>query len=194
MTKSASERRGARTRAIVAAAQELTLERGYQGWTLDELAETVGVSRRTLFNYVDSKERAVLGPLPTAGEEALAAFRSGRPTGQILPDLVHLVLGTLEADDVSPTDWERFKDVLTGDDQLLQRMLAALDDLCEQLVEHAVARPGADVESARLAISLAGALVHHGADQAAHAADGSSIADHVRRLLPIASDLLTGSA
>ena len=63
MKKSASTRTDRRA-AIIAAAQRLSVNCGYSGFTIDDLAEAVGVSRRTLFNHVSSKEEAVLGALP----------------------------------------------------------------------------------------------------------------------------------
>ena len=47
---------------IRVAALNLVIENGYDGFTMEELAHEVGVSRRTLFNYIKDKESAVLGP------------------------------------------------------------------------------------------------------------------------------------
>ena len=54
-------RRIARQQEIHAAACRLVVERGYYGFTMDDLAGAVGVSRRTLFNHVPDKASAVLG-------------------------------------------------------------------------------------------------------------------------------------
>ena len=55
--------------AHVAAAQRLAVDCGYAGFTVEDLARAVGVSRRTLFNHVSSKEEAVLGMLPVLTDE-----------------------------------------------------------------------------------------------------------------------------
>ena len=55
-------RRAETARRIRWAALELTREKTFDGWTMDELAERAEVSRRTLFNYFDSKADVVLGP------------------------------------------------------------------------------------------------------------------------------------
>ena len=70
-------------------AARLTVERGYDGFTMDDLAERVGVSRRTLFNVVPDKESAVLGLEPdfTTSDEG-ALFRDCGPTGDLVPDLL----------------------------------------------------------------------------------------------------------
>lgn len=92
------ERKRRATRAsICSVARELTATGGLSGFTIDELCERVGISRRTFFNYFPSKEDAVLGHdddahfpedlvaefLASAGEEPLLealrtyALRSG---------------------------------------------------------------------------------------------------------------------
>ena len=74
---------------IRAEAARLTVERGYDGFTMDDLAERVGVSRRTLFNTVPDKESAVLGMEPDFRDgEEMAVFRAGGPTGRLVPDLL----------------------------------------------------------------------------------------------------------
>ncbi len=57
---------------------------------MEDLAEAAGVSRRTLFNYFDSKLDAVLGPEPELGDDLTAEFRAGGPTGHLFDDLGHL--------------------------------------------------------------------------------------------------------
>ena len=75
-------------RRITVTAQRLTEERGLDGFTLDELAEAVELSRRTLFNYFPSKIDAVLGPAPDPAEDVLDVFVSGGPTGDLVEDLI----------------------------------------------------------------------------------------------------------
>lgn len=63
--------------AIHRAAFALASEHGFEGATVEQIAEQAGVSRRTFFNYFPSKEDAVLGLVPAhCPEEALAAFRA----------------------------------------------------------------------------------------------------------------------
>src|ERR1700712_2523037 len=55
-------RRQQRTREqLISAARRLTATHGLSGFTVQELSDQVGVSRRTFFNYFASKEDAVLG-------------------------------------------------------------------------------------------------------------------------------------
>ncbi|MGN0042882.1 TetR/AcrR family transcriptional regulator [Rhodococcus sp. (in: high G+C Gram-positive bacteria)] len=71
-----------RTRAaLVEHARTLTARRGLAGFTVEELCEHVGVSRRTFFNYFASKEDAVLGNPPAAltPEDRDEFVAGGRP-------------------------------------------------------------------------------------------------------------------
>src|SRR5262245_7061502 len=70
VTHSASEdRKSSTARRITVCAQRLTDERGFDGFTMDDLAEAAGLSRRTLFNYFPSKADAVLGAGPELDDE-----------------------------------------------------------------------------------------------------------------------------
>ena len=61
--------------AIRDAAGELVLEVGLSGATIDAISARAGVSRRTFFNYFQSKEDAVLGTQPPIlTDDAIADF------------------------------------------------------------------------------------------------------------------------
>ena len=81
---------------IVRCAQRLCLDAGFDGFTMDELAEAAEVSRRTLFNYFPSKVDAVLGAaeapdLASPGlQEVADRFRDGGPHGLLGEDLAEL--------------------------------------------------------------------------------------------------------
>ena len=71
-------------------AVQLTVERGFDGWTIDDLAVAADVSRRTVFNYFDGKAEVVLGPEPEVDEQLMAEFVAGGPTGRLFDDLIVL--------------------------------------------------------------------------------------------------------
>lgn len=71
-------------------AVRLTVERGFDGWTIDDLAAAADVSRRTVFNYFDGKAEVVLGPEPEVDEQLMAEFVAGGPTGRLFDDLIVL--------------------------------------------------------------------------------------------------------
>jgi len=61
ITARASERKQATASRLTAVSRRLTADRGLSGFTIEEVCDEVGVSRRTFFNYFPSKEEAVLG-------------------------------------------------------------------------------------------------------------------------------------
>ena len=76
-----ARKREATRSAITAAARVFTAQKGLNGFTIEQLCEEVGVSRRTFFNYFPSKEDAIIGHLldefpPDAITEFLAGAAS----------------------------------------------------------------------------------------------------------------------
>ncbi|WP_244930736.1 TetR family transcriptional regulator [Nocardioides sp. W7] len=106
-------------RRICRCAQQLTEERGLDGFTLDELAERAEVSRRTLFNYFPSKLDAVLGPVPTMSDEVRATFVAGGPHGDLVNDLSEIARELFESHDVEREDVERAKRVVVNEPRLV---------------------------------------------------------------------------
>ena len=81
--------------AIYGSAARLVAARGYGSVTVDEICTQVGISKRTFFNYCDSKEQAVIGPGPrTLSENERAAFLA-EPHPALLADLLDLHLTTV---------------------------------------------------------------------------------------------------
>ncbi|MCX7538522.1 TetR family transcriptional regulator [Corynebacterium sp. P5875] len=69
-------------------ATRLVLEHGFDAVTVEDICSAAGISRRTFFNYVDSKETAVIGEQPRPlTEEEVTDFVSDRH-----PDLFHAVM------------------------------------------------------------------------------------------------------
>lgn len=89
-------RRVEATRRLERCALELTRDRGFDGWTMDDLAAAAAVSRRTVFNYFDGKADVVLGPKQELSEEARARFVAGGPTGRLFDDLVQIAKDVLQ--------------------------------------------------------------------------------------------------
>ena len=80
-------KRLATKRRISDEAAALVDARGYDNVTVDDICRAAGISRRTFFNYMDSKDEAVLGVFPfTCTEDSLAAIRD-TPSDNVL-DLV----------------------------------------------------------------------------------------------------------
>lgn len=77
--------------AIETAATTLVLEHGYDAVTVDQICAHADISKRTFFNYVASKEVAVVGVTPeTVPEDVRARFLSDAG-----PDVAAAALGVL---------------------------------------------------------------------------------------------------
>ncbi|WP_033337697.1 TetR family transcriptional regulator [Catenuloplanes japonicus] len=64
---------------ISEAAMRLFVAQGFDATTTDEIAHAAGVSPRSLFRYVGTKEDIVLGDLRDAGQRVLAALQARPP-------------------------------------------------------------------------------------------------------------------
>lgn len=148
-----------RRQTIIAAAQRLAVDCGYSGFTFDDLAEAVGVSRRTLFNHVSSKEEAVLGMLPRLTDEQIATLRAGGPTGDLVEDLVTTAIDSLGGDDATAEDWQQLHDVIRRNPELLVRVQDHVDELGLSLVTHLAARDGVGEEQAKVVFTVVGGLI-----------------------------------
>lgn len=155
---------------IRAAASRLTVERGYDGFTMDDLAERVGVSRRTLFNVVPDKESAVLGLEPDfrSGQEG-AVFRAGGPSGRLAADLLTMfesVMARLSGTDPesasrTATDHLLYTEVLAADPKALAMARARVTRHTQDVADLIAAREGwaaDDLRARTLAVSL-GSLI-----------------------------------
>ena len=152
MTQSANTRearRQATERRIVACAQELTLERGLDGFTMDDLADAAEVSRRTLFNYFPSKLDAVLGGVPQQDDEGVEEFRAGGPTGRLMDDVVHVALRLITDDDLGRAELERGQRVVASDPKLLAAAHERFELMVGEYVDVILAREGEDFGRAK---------------------------------------------
>lgn len=132
-------RREETLQSITRNARVLADERGLDGFTMDDLAAAVGVSRRTLFNYVPGKIDAVIGPDRPVDEVALETFRSGGPTGDLANDLRDIAASLLEPTDLAIDDvallrrlWEREHRLA---DALRERVVVAIDRLDDAILQ-----------------------------------------------------------
>jgi AcrR family transcriptional regulator len=76
-----SVRRSRVKREIALAALQLFRQRGYESVTVNEIAESVGLSRRSFFRYFDAKEDLVFEWMTEQGEFLLSVIQ-GRPSNE----------------------------------------------------------------------------------------------------------------
>lgn len=125
----AQRRRLQRQLEVQEEACRLVTERGYDGFTMDDLAEAVGVSRRTLFNLVADKESSVLGPLNEEDKQELIREFGDRPTtGTPIRDAINFVQQMLQRfQDDDPDGVERHHAIeraATSDPKVRQLLIA----------------------------------------------------------------------
>ena len=89
----------------------LFLERGYDATTMEEIADRAGLSRRSLFRYVTSKEEVVLAGMTEGGELIAEALRTRSPDEPAW-DALRAALMSIAADFARPDDLERTRLVL----------------------------------------------------------------------------------
>ena len=177
--------------ALTAAARRLTTERGFTGFTVDELCTEVGVSRRTFFNYFASKEHAVFGF--TANDprtEALDAEFLARD-GDLLDDFVELSVRRFEV--FNPIDDARPLFALIDQEPRLLKSL--FDQLGEnerrdrELVARRLGTKDVDIRAEVLVHSV-GALVRICMDRILHQDSPESFRDLIAQRLQVARSLL----
>jgi AcrR family transcriptional regulator len=88
-----------RRQAIVSAAQELFASRGYDAVTVAEIAQAAGVSVKTLFTYVDSKEDLVFADQDTFLDQLLRAVRERTLDQTPLDSMTEVLLAMVDSDD-----------------------------------------------------------------------------------------------
>lgn len=149
----AEQRRVERRREIQESACRLVIADGYDGFTMDDLAAEVGVSRRTLFNLVAGKEEAVLGPVEAREHVAFAAFRDGGPTGDLITDLrltVRQVVAQEADDDPSAVArHELVERAVSADPKVLQMVNERFAQMADLAAEIVCSREGWDRDDLR---------------------------------------------
>lgn len=144
MTSQHSARRRQTAASITACAQDLVITRGLDGFTLDELAEQAGVSRRTLFNYFPGKLDAVVGVKPGLGPDDEAQFVGGGPTGDFIEDVIAMTRRLVDTGELTPSELARTRHVLSAEPRLTIHANERLEHDCAHLIDLVVQRQGAD--------------------------------------------------
>ena len=86
------QKRRETAQSIHAEAAKLVSTHGYDNVTVEDICAAAGISRRTFFNYVDSKDEAILGSFPfTFSQAGLDAIRD-TPSDNLL----ELVIRSME--------------------------------------------------------------------------------------------------
>lgn len=161
------DRKRAATRAAITdVARSLTAERGLNGYTVEEVCEQAGISRRTFFNYFPAKEDAILGHVdddfPVEVVERFMAGGADSPAGEIsaslLSDLVRLSLDLAERMSGSEEETRQLIGVIKKEPQLMLRIIGATEEREAEFARMLAAREGvpAGHPVVRMAVVLLG--------------------------------------
>ncbi|WP_255767844.1 TetR family transcriptional regulator [Pseudarthrobacter sulfonivorans] len=166
------ERKRRQTRqALTAAARALTAARGLNGFTVEEVCEAVGISRRTFFNYFPAKEDAILGHHDDEHpDELIAAFMAGggEPgtiSASLLPDLIQLTLDIWAAkvDSESATDVRQLIAAIKKEPQLVAKIAGVSVERAAASRQIVAQREGVapDHPVVVMAVTMIGAIANH---------------------------------
>ncbi|MGF9664281.1 TetR family transcriptional regulator [Arthrobacter crystallopoietes] len=168
------ERKRAATRlAITDAARALTAAHGVSGFTVEQLCEEVGISRRTFFNYFPGKEDAILGdPTDSIPESLAKAFveggrkfapapQSGALTPTLLDDFIELAAAMTERLAMSRKELLRLQQAISSEPKLMAKATHGTRQAQDAFAQLLAARERLLPEDRRirLAVSLLSAVV-----------------------------------
>jgi len=139
---------------LTAVSRRLTAERGLAGFTIEEVCDQVGISRRTFFNYFATKEDAVIGGNTESDFEFLTeAFLAGQPGSwpRALQDLVDLAVAHIESDDADAQAHADLMAALEREPRLLARFIGVTRDRERQIRALIARREGVDENDPRAA-------------------------------------------
>ena len=121
MTGSLRDRQRAQIRAdIRRAAFRLFAERGYDAVTTDQIATAAGVSVRTLFRHVTTKEDLLLAPVRHGGA-AIVSLLEQRPASEP-PDVALVNAITIRTRSFDPADCDEWRAALLVAPDLLDKV------------------------------------------------------------------------
>ncbi len=195
---------------LSASARELTAERGLAGFTVEELCDRVGVSRRTFFNYFDSKDDAVFGLESRRDESSIDErfLAAGAPSaadggvecadtfGRLLDDLVILAVERWGLLDFTHEMVPTITAVFDREPRLALRLLelsAERDQVETELVERREGLPPGDLRAAA-AVQIVGALSRAAVQEFLDPHNFDDFAVIIRRRLAAASWLFAAQS
>lgn len=143
------ERKKQRTRlALIDAALELFLAKGYERTTVDEIVAVVNVSQRTFFRYFATKEDVVMSFIAEYDAvlvEVLAARPPQEPPRTALLNAMRVVLSTVEyGGEEDMARFRRFRQVIETTPALVAAQMAQYAATEKILVAEVARRQGTD--------------------------------------------------
>jgi AcrR family transcriptional regulator len=167
MTESLRDRQRAQIRADISlAAYRLFIERGYDAVTTEEVAAAAGVSPRTLFRHVPTKEELLLAPVRHGGA-AIVNLLEQRPAGEA-PDIALTNAIITRTRSFDEADCQQWREALLGAPGLLDKVTihtpADKERALKLIAERMRANPEVDIRPGLL-VQLAFAAADFGFQQ-----------------------------
>lgn len=142
------ERKKQRTRmALVDAALDLFLAKGYEATTIDEIVAAVEVSQRTFFRYFATKEDVAISFAAEYDQvmvEALAARPPGERPFTALYEAMRIVLGAIEEGPDEGARFRKLRQVIETTPALVAAQMAQYSAAEKLLVTEIARRQGTD--------------------------------------------------
>lgn len=183
------------SRALTDAARRLTTDKGFAGFTVEELCSDVGVSRRTFFNYFASKENAVFGFTVIDSRQQKLEEHFVAQAGDLLDDFVDLTIARFEL--FNPIDDARaLFAVIDAEPRLFKALLDQFAESERRDASLVARRLGDDPDAALRAdvlVQTVGALLRLSMDQLLHHQSPEPFRELLTRRLAIARSLFTPS-
>jgi AcrR family transcriptional regulator len=167
MTESLRDRQRAQIRAdIRRAAFRLFIERGYDAVTTEEIASAAGVSPRTFFRHVPTKEELLLAPVRYGGA-AIVSLLEDRPAGES-PDVALINAIVTRTRSFDRADCEEWREALLVAPDLLDKVTmhrpADKERAMKLIAERMGANPDVDIRPSLL-VQIAFAAADFGFQQ-----------------------------
>lgn len=182
------QRKRETSRALTDTARRMTTDQGFAGFTVEELCAEVGVSRRTFFNYFESKENAVFGFAALDPRQEALETEFAAQSGDLLDDFIRLTIARFDL--FNPLDdAPALFAVIEQEPRLLKAAFEQIAKNERRDMALIVQRTGesADAEMrAEVMVHTVGALVRLSMDQLLHHHSTESFSDLVSRRLAVA--------
>jgi AcrR family transcriptional regulator len=179
-------------------ARRLTAEHGLSGFTIEELCEAAGVSRRTFFNYFPTKDAAILGLAITRVDSGGSArFLSGGdgvangPAPELMSELIDLTVERWKALDITEETAADLLAALEREPRLYRQLMAMSverERFVARLIEQREDLPHGDLRAAAAA-QIIGVLSRATTEQFLRAEGAEPFEDILRRRMDAAREL-----
>ncbi|MFC8302386.1 TetR/AcrR family transcriptional regulator [Specibacter sp. NPDC057265] len=204
-----ARKRAATRSAITTAARILTAQNGLNGFTIEQVCEEVGVSRRTFFNYFPSKEDAILGHfqddfpaqalevfLHGAGRGVDAGHGRQEPGESLMQALFRLTCAVVEEMSLTRADQQDLIAVMQKEPQLIMKMLGNVENREKEFAALIARREGLSAHdpAAALAAAFFGLCSHKAGQAFFRAENTSTFADLLASNLQYAQQLFNSAS